>query len=87
MMERTNSSSRPTPLPQGEGLTVSSAFIHDLSASLGQGRIAVPVDQEQQGAARKRLGEAALGIRARRFDPRPGRACETCDVCAVCRRN
>jgi DNA helicase-2/ATP-dependent DNA helicase PcrA len=68
----------------GEGLKVAKAFVHDLSAAGGAGREEVGVEPPQQRWARGRLGEAVEGIRARRFEAKPGPACKTCDVCAVC---
>lgn len=73
-----------------EGLAVTGAFVHDLSANDSVGRESVPIEPEDVAEAETTLLDAAARLRDRDLAPDPEAAkCRRCDVrfmCAVGRR-
>ena len=66
---------------RGEGLDVASAFVHDLKHG---DRRAVDVSAAQVDATRTVVQDAVAGMRAQRYDAKPGSICGRCDVAAIC---
>ncbi|MGC1239557.1 MAG: ATP-dependent DNA helicase [Acidimicrobiales bacterium] len=65
-----------------EGLTVGGAFIQDLNATV---RHEVSITESDIAAAEALVTEAAMGLKAREFSPKPEKnKCSFCDVSAVC---
>ncbi len=67
-----------------EGLRVSGAYVHDLSADLPDRRKPVEVAQPALVAAEGVAVQVGRDIRARRFDAAPGGRCVKCEVRNVC---
>ena len=68
-----------------EGLTVSAAFVHDLSETDTAARTLVPIEAADVQRAEQTLLSAADRLRHRDFDPTPGASvCGRCDVRALC---
>ncbi len=68
-----------------EGLSVRAAYLHDLTAAKGTARHAVDVGPEAVETSLRALAVAVDGLRARRFEARPGPQCGRCDLRAICR--
>ena len=64
-----------------EGLDVRGAYVHDLKAAR---RDPVAVDAAAVAEAEQVVAEAATRIRARSYEPSPGRRCRGCEVRTIC---
>jgi DNA helicase-2/ATP-dependent DNA helicase PcrA len=65
-----------------EGLDVTGAYVHDLKAG---DRVEVDIAEQALAASNAVVRAAIVELRARKFAPRPGRACARCDVREMCR--
>lgn len=66
-----------------EGLTVSAAYVHDLSTTV---RHRVPIDASSVATAEKSVALSAEALKQRDFTPAPAAdKCRSCDMRAICR--
>jgi len=73
-----------TAAARAEGFTVRAAWLHDLTAPKGDARHAVDVEGTVVAVALEVLDAAVAGLRARRFEARPGAHCGRCAQRAIC---
>jgi DNA helicase-2/ATP-dependent DNA helicase PcrA len=64
-----------------EGLDVRGAYVHDLKAAR---RDPIPITATHLAAAEGTVTQAAARLRARDYQPNPGKRCRTCEVRTVC---
>jgi DNA helicase-2/ATP-dependent DNA helicase PcrA len=64
-----------------EGLDVRGAYVHDLKAG---NRAPIDVSGAAITAAESTIAEAAVRLRARDYEPSPGKRCRRCEVRTVC---
>ena len=66
---------------QREGLDIRGAYVHDLNAGK---RSAIDISDAALAGAEATVAEAAVRLRARDYEPVPGKRCRRCEVRTVC---